>query len=202
MSDWVAAQQPATPAPGEPATPHPVRTAAPEPPAETSPGETVAPALQPAAAIAAPERHQPLRFVWQMDNDGRFTLSSDEFKALIGPQTAAALSQPWSDMATALGLDPEGQVARAFDSRETWSGITVAFPVDGMDTRLAVELSGLPVFDRDRNFRGYRGFGICREVGRINELMRAHRAGAPTATRGEPPVFRDERQRRRRCRRQ
>ena len=128
-----------------------------------------------------------------MDDDGRFTLGSDEFKALIGPQTAAALGQPWSDMATALGLDPEGQVARAFASRETWSGITVAFPVDGMDTRLAVELSGLPVFDRDRNFRGYRGFGICREVARINELTRTHRADAPTAARVEPPVFRDER---------
>jgi len=171
------AQQPATPTPSEPATLHPV--------------ESAAPPLR--AAIAAPERRQPLRFVWQMDDDGRFTLGSDEFKALIGPQTAAALGQPWSDMATALGLDPEGQVARAFASRETWSGITVAFPVDGMDTRLAVELSGLPVFDRDRNFRGYRGFGVCREVARINELTRMHRAGAPAAARSEPPVFRDER---------
>ena len=191
-SDRAAAQQPATPAPSEPATPHPVATTAPELPAEISPGETVAPPLPP-AAIAAPERRQPLRFVWQMDDGSRFTIGSDEFKALIGPQTAAALGQTWSDMATALGLDPEGQVARAFASRETWSGITVAFPVDGMDTRLAVELSGLPVFDRDRNFRGYRGFGICREVGRINELMRTHRADAPTAARVEPPVFRDQR---------
>jgi PAS domain S-box-containing protein len=126
-----------------------------------------------------------------MDDGGRFTVGSDEFKALIGPQTAAGLGQPWSDMATALALDPEGQVARAFASRETWSGITVAFPVDGMDTRLAVELSGLPVFDRDRNFRGYRGFGVCRDVGRINELTRTQRPGAPTAARVEPPVFRE-----------
>ncbi len=80
---------------------------------------------------AAAERRQPLRFVWQMDDDSRFTLGSDEFKALIGPQTAAALGQPWSEIAATLGLDPEGQVARAFASRDTWSGITVAFPVDG-----------------------------------------------------------------------
>ena len=179
-------------APNEPATRHPVETAVTELPAKTSPGETAAPLPQP-ASIAAPERRQPLRFVWQMDNDGRFTLGSDEFKALIGPQTAAALGRPWSDMATALGLDPEGQVARAFASRETWSGITVAFPVDGTDTRLAVELSGLPVFDRDRNFRGYRGFGVCREVVRINELAQTQRAGAPAAARVEPPVFRDQR---------
>ena len=29
-------------------------------------------------------------------------------------------------------------------SRETWSGITVDWPVDGTAERLAVELSGLP----------------------------------------------------------
>ena len=125
------------------------------------------------------ERRQPLRFVWQMDDDSRFTLDSDEFKALIGPHTAAALGQPWSEIAAALGLDPEGQVARAFASHDTWSGITVAFPVDGTDARLTVELSGLPVFDRDRNFRGYRGFGVCRDVARINELTQARRAARP-----------------------
>jgi signal transduction histidine kinase len=32
--------------------------------------------------------------------------------------------------------------------------------------RLMVELSGLPVFDRERVFRGYRGFGVCRDAAR------------------------------------
>ena len=41
--------------------------------------------------------------------------------------------------------------------------------------RLPVELSGLPVFDRERHFRGYRGFGVCRDIGRINELAFARR---------------------------
>ncbi|MEA3024992.1 MAG: hypothetical protein QOF91_277, partial [Alphaproteobacteria bacterium] len=71
------------------------------------------------------------------------------------------------------------------------SGINVAFPVDGSDARLSVELSGLPVFDRDRNFRGYRGFGICRDVARLNELTNTRRTGLATPPRVEPPVFRD-----------
>ena len=129
-----------------------------------------------------------------MDDDSRFTLGSDEFKALIGPQTAAALGQPWSDIATALGLDPEGQVARAFASRDTWSGITVAFPVDGSDTRLAVELSGLAgVRPRPQLPRlpRLRRLPRCRAHQRID----ARRAAptSPTAPRVEPPVFRDER---------
>ena len=140
-----------------------------------------------------PDRRKPLRFVWQMDDDGRFTIGSDEFKALIGPQNSAALGRPWSEIAAALALDPDGQLARAFASRETWSGITAAFPVDGSQTRLTVELSGLPVFDRDRNFRGYRGFGICRDIARIGELAQTRGTSAPATPRVEPPVFREER---------
>jgi signal transduction histidine kinase len=103
---------------------------------------------------------RPLRFVWQMDADARLTIS-DEFAALAGAPTVALLGQPWGDVAATLDLDPEDQVARAIASRETFSALAVAWPAG--ERRLAVELSGLPVFDRERVFRGYRGFGICRE---------------------------------------
>ena len=46
----------------------------------------------------------------------------------------------------------------------------MAWPVDDSDEQLTVELSGLPVFDRDRNFRGYRGFGVCRDLARLAAL--------------------------------
>ncbi len=160
----------------------------------------VAVADQPAApAPAAPPagRRPPLRFVWEMDAEGRFTLTSEEFIEAIGPTTAAALGRPWNEVATALDLDPNGQVARAVTSHETWSGIVVSFPADGRAERLATELSGLPVFDRDRSFRGYRGFGICRDVTLLSALLRARRdapvvppASSPPAT-AEPPVFQE-----------
>ena len=178
------------------------RPHAPPPPATAVAPQQTAPThrqAEPRTAALRAERRQPLRFVWQMDDDSRFTLDSDEFKALIGPQTAAALGQPWNEIATALGLDPDGQVARAFASRDTWSGITVAFPVDGTDTRLAVELSGLPVFDRDRNFRGYRGFGVCRDVARISELT--HDAPRRRRRRPRAPNRRCSATSARRCRR-
>ncbi len=151
-------------------------------PAE-SPVEATAAATSAAAPISDPaapheglaERRHPLRFVWHMDADGRFGVGSDEFIELAGPHTSAAFGRPWSEIADELKLDPTNQVVRAVASQETWSGIVVPWPVDDSPEPLPIELSGLPVFDRDRRFRGYRGFGVCRDIERINQLARARR---------------------------
>jgi PAS domain S-box-containing protein len=120
-----------------------------------------------------PRRH-PLRFMWQMDAEGHFLLGSDEFTRLIGARTAAGFGRLWSEIADVFGLDPEGRVVQAVATRDTWSGITLDWPVDG-GARLRVELSGLPMFDRARNFVGYRGFGVCRDLeglARLDALRR------------------------------
>jgi len=138
---------------------------------------STAPALVPPLSLATPtERRHPLRFVWQMDEGGKFTLSSDEFIALTGARTAAANGRPWQDVAAELGLDPGGQVARAIATHDTWSGLSVFWPVETGSERLAIELSGLPVFDRNRAFRGYRGFGVCREIAQLNALAQKRHA--------------------------
>jgi PAS domain S-box-containing protein len=139
-------------------------------------GETGSlPAMAPAAGAAplvpaandsgdTPARAQalPFRFIWQMDATGRFTHGAEHLARLAGPRTAAVLDRPWSEAAAALKLDPEGQIARALASHDTWSGIVIDWPTDDRDVRLPIEMSGLPVFDRDRRFAGFRGFGIYR----------------------------------------
>jgi PAS domain S-box-containing protein len=142
---------------------------------------------------AAPEprrRHLPFRFVWQMDAATRFTLETADFAQLIGPKTAALLNRTWADIADALKLDSQGQIASALASRDTWSGIVALWPVDDSSERLPIEMSGLPVFDRERQFTGYRGFGICRDVDRLAELerRRAQPVPAPVALPSEQPV--------------
>src|SRR5262245_46929429 len=134
-----------------------------------------------AAAPTPRERRYPLRFVWEMDEDGRFTLDNNEFIGLVGARAAAAIGRPWPEMAAELGLDPEGQVARAVATRDTWSGLNVSWPLDAGAERLVVELSGLPMFDRDRMFRGYRGFGVCRDVARLTILMERRRSDLAAA---------------------
>jgi PAS domain S-box-containing protein len=131
----------------------------------------------------ATPRKFPFRFVWQMDAATRFTLGSDDFAKLIGPKAAAALNRPWAEIADTLKLDKDNHIARALAARETWSGIVVHWPVEGSGERLPVEMSGLPVFDRERQFEGFRGFGICRDADRLAKLE--HRP-APATVPDEP----------------
>ena len=139
-------------------------------------------AAAPNSAAPAPQagaRRLPLRFVWQMDAGTRFTLGTQDFAQLIGPKTAAVLDRPWAEIADALKLDPQRQIASALAARHTWSGIVVHWPVDGSSERMPIEMSGLPVFDRDRKFEGFRGFAICRDVDRFTELERARTVPKP-----------------------
>lgn len=121
------------------------------------------------SAHADTPRQHPLRFLWQMDAEGRFVLGSDEFIRLIGPHTAAGFGRPWREIADEFALDPDGRVAQALASHDTWAGITVNWPADGGE-HLPVELAGLPVYDRERNFAGFKGFGVCRDLDGLNRL--------------------------------
>ncbi|MCP9627231.1 PAS domain-containing sensor histidine kinase [Rhodopseudomonas palustris] len=141
-------------------------SAAPEPPTP-----------EPEPVLPAPRRH-PLRFVWQLDQaDERFTIRSDEFLDLLGPHTAASFGQPWPEIRAALDLDPDDQFAQAVAQRHTWSGITLHWPADDTSLRLPVEMSGLPVQDRDGNLVGYRGFGVCRDLDGLDRLAMLRRHG-------------------------
>ena len=144
--------------------------AAAEPPATETIAHAPPPAIAALAGEPAPQvRRLPLRFTWQMDREGRFTLGSNEFTGLIGPRTTAVFGRPWREIAETLGFDPTGRMMQAFATGATWSGVTLNWPVDGGGT-LPVELSGLPVFDAARNFIGYRGIGVCRDVDAIARL--------------------------------
>ncbi|NWG25792.1 MAG: PAS domain-containing sensor histidine kinase [Pseudorhodoplanes sp.] len=149
----------------------------------------------PARMPEGADRRYPLRFIWEMDADSRFSLTGNEFTDVIGPQVAAALGRPWNEIAAQLRLDPSGGVAAAIASRNTWSGLTVQWPVEGSDRRLPVELSGLPIYDRDRAFRGYRGFGVCRDVALVDDILaqriaRDRSAPAPQIEMPDAPLAR------------
>ena len=125
---------------------------------KTESAETPAPRTTP----AQPQR--PMRFLWQMDAQNRFSLGSDGFSRLIGLATTAAFGRPWHEINAALNLDPENKIAHAIATRNTFSGLKVMWPLDGTDIRLPVTLSALPVLDHDNRFVGYQGFGVCNDL--------------------------------------
>ncbi len=124
--------------------------------------------------LPAGERRHPLRFTWQADRDGRFAIGSDEFLKLIGPLTESLAGLPWREIAGTLGLDPDARMQNALASRDTFSGLTLNWPVDG--GYLPVELSGVPTLDGEQHFAGYRGVGVCRDLAGLArlELLRRH----------------------------
>ncbi len=116
-----------------------------------------------APAPAVPGRRANLRFLWASDAEGRFTSASPEFAELAGAETAAALpGRAWSQLLGREILDLDGDLAERLATSNTWSGRAVMWRVaPGEGAR--IELSGFPLFDKERAPAGFRGFGLVRQ---------------------------------------
>ncbi len=119
------------------------------------------------AAAAMPEFQfdpdaKPARFVWKINRDGEFSEVSPEFAAAVGPHSADIIGRKFPDLARVFNLDPDHVISDLLNRRDTWSGKTVFWPIQGTDLVTPVDLAALPTYTRDRRFDGFRGFGIVR----------------------------------------
>ena len=150
----------------------------------------------------------PVRFVWKTDDEGRLSEIAKEFIAVVGPSNAKLVGMSFREVAQRLGIDRGGEITGLLERRDTWSGRSVLWPVEGTDLRVPVDLAALPTYDRDRNFAGFRGFGVARaadaivdpdadapdflgETGATNEAGAAAEADDPAKPQGADP-FRGE----------
>ncbi len=144
--------------------------------------------------VQAAQPALPLRFIWQSDDLGRVSGVSPELLAAMGPDHGIE-GRTWDELLSEPDFDADGDLAKALSRRDTWSGIVIQHAI-GNDYALKLELAGLPVFDRDRAFRGYRGFGVMREapfrVERADSIDSPLLAIVPEPPRAEPPVFLEE----------
>jgi PAS domain S-box-containing protein len=120
-------------------------------------------------AIPVERSVAPVRFAWRTDADGRFSTISPEFASAVGEMAADIVGRRFRDVAMIFGFDPTGEIAGLLERRDTWSGRSVLWPVAGTDLRIPVDLAALPVYGRERNFEGFRGFGVARVADAVND---------------------------------
>ena len=150
-------------------------------------------ATEAAPRIAVDRSAAPVRFAWKTDAEGRFNAISDEFAAAVGVPAADLLGRSFRDVSQSLGLDTDGEIAGLLDRRDTWSGRSVLWPVAGTDLKIPVDLAALPVYDRARNFSGFRGFGVARAG---DAIVDPKQPGSPWSRPSRPTLPRRQAKRR------
>ncbi|MDK4733757.1 ATP-binding protein [Rhizobium sp. CNPSo 3490] len=121
-----------------------------------------APSLAPEPGFVFRPNSRATRFVWKIDAEGRFNEVSHEFAEAVGPHASAIIGSAFSDIAALFNLDSEGKISEALARRDTWSGKTILWPVEGTSLVVPVDLAALPTYTRNRDFDGFRGFGVVR----------------------------------------
>ena len=118
---------------------------------------------EPAAPLFSFPRHgRAVRFVFELDPLLAFTFVSSDLAETVGPGMSDIIGRTWSEVAGRLEFDPAGRVAEALGRRDTFTGLTVDWPVENESLRVPSDLAGMPVFGRERAFLGYRGFGVLK----------------------------------------
>ncbi|WP_137132475.1 ATP-binding protein [Rhizobium sp. FY34] len=140
-------------------------------PVQDSVAETVPEAIEetieeevpaPVPAFGFRRETRATRFVWKIDADGHFSEVSPELAASVGPHAGQVIGLAFTDVAALFNLDPDNRIAELLSRRDTWSGKTIWWPVEGTALRVPIDLAALPTYTRNRDFDGFRGFGIVR----------------------------------------
>ncbi len=124
--------------------------------------ETVEPVASDIPLFRFAPSKKAVRFAWETDADNMIVSVGREMNAALGTDGEAMIGRTWTDAATALDLDGGTDIDALLNRRDTWSGRTVLWPAADGGTVVPVDLAGLPAYDRERNFKGFNGFGIIR----------------------------------------
>ncbi|GLQ36892.1 hypothetical protein GCM10007908_05120 [Rhizobium albus] len=165
----------------------PPQIAEPPAPASAAPSADRSRELDTVSGVPAVDRFEfditarPVRFAWKIGADGLFSEVSPEFGKTIGPNAADIVGRSFEDVATVFNLDPERKIIDLLHRRDTWSGKTVMWPVQGTPLVVPVDLAALPTYSRDRAFEGFRGFGIVRVAEAVEDAGRLGLSLTPQA---------------------
>jgi PAS domain S-box-containing protein len=102
------------------------------------------------------------RFVWTLDEEGRFGAAHPALAAALGAN-APHRGETVEALLGRAELDGGDELAGVIARRQTFSDVMVGWPLTGGARRRPVALSAAPLFGRHREFLGYRGFGLLGE---------------------------------------
>ena len=126
---------------------------------------------------------------WEMDADLRFTYLSDRFFEIVGLQPEAVIGKTRGDMAGTAQIAEEPEKWRShFDDLDAYRPIRdFEYAITGRDGETRhVLISGVPVFGKNGDFRGYRGTGTdATELIRANIALRDAKEHAEFANRAK-----------------
>lgn len=110
---------------------------------------------------------QPVRFAFSIGPSQIFLSVSPELQEVVGEKSGNIVGVSWQELSSKYGFDEHGSIAKLLEGADTWSGKTVLWPVENTDMVMPIDLAALPVFDKNRKFEGFRGFGIIRTADTI-----------------------------------
>ncbi|HLJ71333.1 MAG TPA: histidine kinase dimerization/phospho-acceptor domain-containing protein [Roseiarcus sp.] len=115
---------------------------------------------EPAAEIAAasPPAGASDRFLWSVDEAMRFAEPAASLAEALG-EAAPRSGETIPALKSRLDLDGDGRLEAALAARATFNNLRLAWPKASGGGQIILILSGAPLFDRERRFLGFRGFG-------------------------------------------
>ena len=102
------------------------------------------------------------RFLWTLDEDGRFGEPHPVLVAAVGAN-APERGESIETFFRRVGLDGGEYWPAYLASGRRFPASLLEWPLPGLDRRRLIALSAAPMFGRQREFLGYRGFGVLGE---------------------------------------
>lgn len=117
------------------------------------------------------EQRASVRFLFELSKDGTLQSVSPEFPATVGSATGDITGESLFSLIEQYNLDEDRKIERLFSSQAIWTR-EVWWPFgnggevgnsQNPPLRAPISLTAMPVFDRERQFEGYRGFGVIKK---------------------------------------
>jgi PAS domain S-box-containing protein len=113
-------------------------------------------AVETTHSVSAPAASE--RFLWSVDEHWRFADPAPALSGALGAH-APRPGETLETLKSRIGLDGDGRFEMALAAKATFANLRLAWPQDGGPEATVLTLSGAPLFDRERQFLGFRGFG-------------------------------------------